>query len=58
MEAFSITINSLSASTGLLGYIQNVPAGRLSIANDLIANGGVLFYDIGSFSNPTQNNFS
>ncbi len=56
MEAFSVTINSLSASTGLLGYVQ--PAVNSTYNSDLVTNGDILFYDIGAFTNPTQNNFS
>lgn len=56
MEAFSVTINSLSAPNGLLGYIQ--PAANSTYSSDLVANGEVLFYDIGTFTNPANNNFS
>lgn len=60
MEAFSVTMNSLSvpsgSTTGLLGYIQ--PAANATYTSDLISNGDILFYDIGYFTSPTQNNFS
>lgn len=55
MEALSVTMNSLSmasgTTTGLLAYLK--PA-----STSLITNGDILFYDIGYFTSPTQNNFS
>lgn len=60
MEAFSVTLNSLSmpsgSSTGLLGYIQ--PATNPSYTSDLTTNGDILFFDIGYFTSPALNNFS
>ncbi len=60
MEAFAVTMNALSmptgTTTGLLGYLR--PAINPSLTTDLVANGGNLFYDIGGFANPAQNNFS
>lgn len=60
MEALSVTMNSMTVpsatTTGLLAYIQ--PAAITSYSSDLITDGGILFYDIGYFTSPTQNNFS
>ncbi|MDB5229165.1 MAG: hypothetical protein JWN78_3358 [Bacteroidota bacterium] len=60
MEAFRIVFNPPSVptifpSTGLIGYIQ--PAAIPLPVSDLIPNGDILFYDIGSFLTP-NNNFS
>ena len=53
MEAFSVTFTS-APSNALLGYIQ--PATTVSYLADLITNGGILFYDIGSLpaASPTN----
>lgn len=58
MEAISINMNALSmpsgSTTGLLAYIQPAAIGLYS--SDLIANGDVLFYDIGGYDVATNNN--
>lgn len=58
MEAISINMNALSmpagSTTGLQAYIR--PANTLSYSSDLIANGDVLFYDIGGYDVLTNNN--
>ena len=48
MEGVSVKFNGAFTTTGLLAYIQPVPAGRASYTSDLISNGQILFYDIGS----------
>ncbi|MFN8237495.1 MAG: T9SS type A sorting domain-containing protein [Chitinophagales bacterium] len=48
MEGVSVKFNGTFTTTGLLAYIQPVPAGRASFTSDLITNGQILFYDIGS----------
>ena len=45
-EPVAITFTSAPASNALTAYVQ--PAGTLSYLSDLITDGGILFYDIGS----------
>lgn len=56
MEGVSVKFNDVFTTTGLLTYIQPVPAGRASFTSDLITNGQILFYDIGSLPDETPYN--
>lgn len=56
MEGVSVKFNDVFTTTGLLAYLQPVPAGRASFTSDLITNGQILFYDIGSLPAVSPNN--